>query len=178
MKNARMIALSSVTTALAVTLLTLGNWFPTLSLSGAFMASLVMMIPLAKNSTKGALFSFFATVILTGVFSGFFTRWDALLPFAIFSGLHPTVNYYFGEKHFFKRPLGKVLFILIKDVWFVGALVLTQLLVEVYTGEVEFIRRYLYPILIVAGALIFPLYDLLMTRFQRMTIIIIKRFKL
>ena len=178
MKNAKVIALSAVTTALATVFLVIGNWFPTFSLSGAFMASIVMMMPLAKKTYKGAILSYLATVLLTGIFSGFFTRWDALFPFALFSGLHPIVNYFFSERSFSNKLIAKILFVIIKDIWFVGVLIATHFLFEVYTGEVEFIRTYIVPILLIGGALIFPLYDYLMTRFQQMVNIIIIRFKL
>ena len=178
MKNAKVIALSAVTTALATVFLVIGNWFPTFSLSGAFMASIVMMMPLAKKTYKGAILSYLATVLLTGIFSGFFTRWDALFPFALFSGLHPIVNYFFSERSFSNKLIAKILLVIMKDIWFVGVLIATHFLFEVYTGEVEFIRTYIVPILLIGGALIFPLYDYLMTRFQQMVNIIIIRFKL
>ena len=178
MKSAKMIALSAVTTALATVLLVIGNWFPTLSLSGAMLASVVMMIPLAKNSYKGAILSFIATVLLSGIFSGFFTRWDALFPFAVFSGLHPIANFFFSQRSFANNKVAKVIFIIIKDIWFVGVLVATHFLFEVYTGEVEFIRKYIVPILIIGGGLVFPFYDYVMTRFQQMIGMIIIRFKL
>ena len=178
MKNAKIIALSAVTTALATVFLVIGNWFPTFSLSGAFMASVVMMMPLAKKTYKGAILSYLATILLTGVFSGFFTRWDALFPFALFSGLHPIVNYFFFERSFSNKIAAKILFIIVKDIWFVGVLIATHFLFEVYTGEVEFIRKYIVPILLIGGALIFPFYDYIMTRFQQMINVIIIRFKL
>lgn len=173
MRNAKLIAISAIASAFATVFLTFGNWFTTFSLSGAFTASLCMMLPIAKKSYKGAVLAYLSTVVLTGVFSGFFTRWEALLPFAVFSGLHPTVNYFLEE-----RKVNKILAVVLKDIWFVGTLLLTQLLTKIYVGENEFINKYIYPILIIAGALVFPLYDHLMGIFQRSVITIIKRLNL
>ena len=173
MKNAKLIALSAMTTALATVFLVIGNWFPTFSLSGAFMASIVIMLPLSKGSFKGALLSYLATFILSGIFSGFFVRWDALFPFAVFSGLHPIVNEFVEQKRF-----NKALVFVVKEVWFVGAVVSTHLLTKLYVGDNEFLNEYILPILIVGGALVLPIYDILMRRFQRMLNVIIKRLDL
>ena len=178
MKKSHVIALSALTTALATIFLVFGNWFTTFSLSGAFMASLVIMLPLAKRSYKGALLAYLATVLLTGIFSGFFTRWEALLPFAIFSGLHPIVNWFFAVSKFSAKTLYKILFIIVKDIWFVGALVVTHVLTKLYIGDNEFINTYIFPIIIIGGALIFPAYDLIMTRFQVLVAAILIRLKL
>lgn len=178
MKSSRVIALSAISTAFTTIFLVIGNWFPTFSLSGAYMASLFMMIPLAKDTYKGAFLSYFATVILTGVFSGFFTRWDALFPFAVFTGIHPIVNRFFTSKGYVNTVLKKVLFIIIKGIWFIGTLILTHFLFEIYTGEVEFIRKYIVPIMIVGGALVFPAYDFVMTRLQTLTVAIVNKFRL
>lgn len=171
MKNAKIIALSAVTTAFAVIFLVVGSYFPTLSLSGAFMASLTMMIPLSKKSYKGALLCFLATSILSMLVSGF--RWDAVFPFMAFTGLHPIANYFIKE-----RNLNRILFTVLKDIWFVGAVVLTQLITKLYVGENEFLNKYIYPVLIIGGAIVFPLYDFLMMGFQRSIVAIINRLKL
>lgn len=173
MKNAKVIALSAITAAFATVLLVLGNFFTALSLSGAFLASIVMMMPLAKNSYKGAIFAYLAAVILTGIFSGFFTRWDALLPFAVFTGLHPIVNCFLESKNF-----NKIAGVIIKDVWFVGALVLTHVITKIYVGDNDFINTYIFPILIIGGAILFPVYDYIMASFFRMVVALIRRLKL
>ena len=88
------------------------------------------------------------------------------------------VNYFFSQRSFSKKLAAKIIFIVIKDVWFVGVLIATHFLFEVYTGEVEFIRNYIVPILLIGGALVFPFYDYIMTRFQQMIVLIVIRFKL
>ncbi len=173
MRNAKLVALSAISAAFATIFLTIGNWFTSFSLSGAFMASLCIMLPLSKKSYKSALLTYLAALLLSGVFSGFFTRWDALFPFAVFAGLHPIANYFVADK-----GINKILALAVKDVWFVGALLLTQLLTRIYVGENEFLNEYIYPILLVAGAVFFPLYDYVAGTFQRSVDIIIKRLKL
>ena len=173
MKNAKMVALSAISTAFATVFLVIGNWFTSFSLAAAMYASVAIMLPLSKKSYKGAILCYLASVILTGIFSGFFTRWDALLPFAAFCGLHPVVNSFLKEK-----KVNKVLAFAVKDVWFVGALVLTHVFTKLYIGDNEFINKYIFPIIIGGGALVFWLYDYVMGKLQTVVSALVVRLKL
>ena len=52
MKNSKLIALSAIATAFSLIFLVLGATIPALDYSGIFMASLCVMLPLAKKSAK------------------------------------------------------------------------------------------------------------------------------
>ena len=173
MKSAKIVALAAMTSAVATIFLVIGNWFPTFSLSGALMASVTMMLPLSKKSYKAAIFSYLATVLLTGMFSGFFARIESLLPFALFSGLHPVFNEFWAEK-----KLNKALGFMIKEVWFVLSAFLCELLLGLFIGEIEVVNKYIYPIILIGGALAFPLYDMCIKYFQKAVKIIVARLKL
>lgn len=173
MKKSKIVVLSALSSAFATVFLVVGNFFPELSLSGAFLASLSMMPILTKRSYRGAVMAYLSTIILAGIFSGFFVRWDALFPFAVFLGLHPLVNVILEDK-----KVNKIVAIIIKDIWFVISLTLIHLVTKLYIGDNDFINKYIYPILIIGGALIFPLYDYYMKYMFKLMEKIIKRLKL
>ena len=173
MNKSKVVVLSALSSAFATISLVVGSYFPNLSLAAAFTASVFMMLVLVKRSYKGGIMAYLSTVILSGIFTGFFTRWDALFPFIIFMGLHPLVNVFLEDK-----KVNKIVAIIAKDIWFVVSLTLMHLLTKVYIGDNEFINTYIYPILIVGGALIFPLYDYMMEWFFKTLENIMKRLKL
>ncbi|HBK02759.1 MAG TPA: hypothetical protein DDY77_07010 [Clostridiales bacterium] len=171
MKPSRVVAYSAVTTALATVFLIIGEFFPVLSLSAAFMASLTIMIPLAKRTYLGAILSYLASAILALLLTGF--KFEAVLPFAAFCGLHPIVNRFVEDK-----KINKILAVIVKDVWFVGACLLTFFLTDFTIGGNEFVEKHIVPIIIIGGAVFFVAYDYLFGLFQKKTDEIISRLKL
>lgn len=171
MKSGRQVAYAAVATALATVFLVTGELFVTLSLSAAFMASLAMMLPLSKKSYTGAILSYIATAVLSLLIAGF--RFEAVLPFAAFCGLHPTVNVFCEDK-----KVNKLLATVIKDVWFTGVVLLTYFLTDFTVGGNEFLREYIVPVLIVGSLVCFPFYDYAMLLFQRKLDVLIKKLKL
>ena len=177
MKDSKLIALSAVATALSVVIMVLGAFVDIFEYSALFCASLCTMLPLAKKSVKGGVLTGLATAVLCAIFT------VAIKPamvvfYALFFGLHPTVNYIIREKKF-NRIIGAIL----KAVWFVGALLLvytffSSFLTEGTILEREDVKKYVYLILTVGGALLFILYDLLMTRFQKFVDMTIARLNL
>ena len=91
MKNGKLVAVSAVATALGVVFLTIGAYFSTLDLSALFMAALAVMLPLSKNSVKGALLTYGATAVLALIVG--MARFYVPLLYLFFFGLHPIVNY-------------------------------------------------------------------------------------
>lgn len=171
MKKSKIIAISALSSGFIVILLTVGAYFPTFDLSCLFMASLVTMLPLSKNSYPGATLAVIASSILSLFVSGF--RFQIVLPFFLFFGFHPLVNHLAQKKKF-----NKWITLAVKDVWFVLTLLLMQFLSEIIAIDIESIERFIYPILIVGGALAFFVYDWFMLRFQTYTDLLIKRLKL
>lgn len=120
-----------------------------------------------------------ATLCLSCLLVGATTsRWEIVIIYALFFGLHPTVNYFFREK-----KLNVVLATLIKTVWFVGVLILiynlfTDFLFDASFLQKEWVKKYIYLILAGGGAVGFILYDFLMVRFQRLVDIQVSRMKL
>ena len=171
MKNAKVIALSAVSAAVALLLLIAGAFFEILDLSCLFFASLAIMLPLTKDSRAGAFLAYLASAILGFVLTGM--RLQIIIPYVLFFGLHPIVNDFLQKKNV-NRVLGTVL----KTVWFVGVLFIVYYFTSFFVVENEIVKQYIVPILIVGGALFFLLYDLAMIRMQKSLNIIISRLKI
>lgn len=171
MKYSRVVALSSVSTALAVIFLIIGSYIEVLDLSCLFMASLALMMPLAKDYKLGGLLSYVATVILAIFLTGM--RLQVIIPFAMFFGLHPLANYF--QK---RLKINLVLATVIKTVWFIGTLYVMYFATKIFVSPNEFIEKYIHFVLIIGGAVIFIVYDKLMHRFQKAVNSIVFRLKL
>ena len=172
MKPAKTIALSAICAAISALILVLGEFFPTLSLGAAFTAGIVVMVPLAKNSYKGATLTFFAAAILAFLISYF--RYEAVLPFAAFFGLQPIVNKIQSDKGW-----NKYIMLAIKDVWFVGTLVGYYFLfsLALFPNNEE-LNAFSLPILIAGGAIAYFVYDGLSFYFQKYIDLTVRRLKL
>ena len=117
MKKSKLIVLSAISTAFAVVFLSLGAFVPVFDYSGIFMASVCMLLPLTKKSVWGGLMAYLATALLSLIFVG--GRFEITVAFAAFFGLHPLINFVFE-----KIKLNRIIVVLIKDVWFIAALLL------------------------------------------------------
>ncbi len=171
MKNGKLIALSAVSTALGVVFLIIGAYFQTLDLSCLFMASLTVMLPLSKNSVKGAFLTYGATSILAFIFA--VNRFHLSLLYLLFFGLHPIINYFhlkYGKKAWFLY--------LVKGALFLTACYLMVYAFTMFIVTNEIINQILPVFVFVVGTLFFIAYDLVMIRFQNKSSAIIKRLGL
>lgn len=175
MKPSRMVAYASISAAFATVFLSIGEFFPSFSLSAAFMASLAMMIPLTKKSYIGTFLAYVSSAILSFLITGF--RFEGVLPFAVFFGLHPLANAIIEDK-----KINKVVGFVVKDVWFVGAAYLTYFLTDFTSGGTissnEFISNNIIWIIGVSCAIVFIVYDLCMKYFQKKLNVIVEKLKL
>lgn len=172
MKSAKIIALSGLSTALAIIFIIVGTYIRTFDLSALFMSSLCVMLPLSKKQIKGAFLTVGATFILSLILS-FVTGYFAVsVSYLLFFGFHPIINYY---ENIYKK--GKILFILLKLVLFLTTLFLMYYILSVFVVEIEFLLNYMPFIIIIGGTMIFFIYDYIMKRFQTLTNLVIKRLK-
>ena len=82
-----------------------------------------------------------------------------------------------------EKNFNKIIGILLKTIWFVGVLIFiyfffTEFLFEESFLNKEWVKKYIYLILIVGGGVIFVVYDFLMDRLQRSADAIVNRLKL
>ncbi|MBE5741794.1 MAG: hypothetical protein E7360_00530 [Clostridiales bacterium] len=177
MKRSKIIALSAISSAFSILFLTAGVFLSVLDYSAIFMASLCTMLPLAKKSWKGGVFTYFGTLLLALIFF-VGVRPEIVLTYGIFFGLHPTVNFILREKNF-----NKIIGVIIKTVWFVASLLLVYWLFSGFLFEEsllnnEIFKKYAYIIISAVGAVLFIAYDFLMMRFQAMMDKTIEKLKL
>ncbi|MBP5308778.1 MAG: hypothetical protein J6Z34_06555, partial [Clostridia bacterium] len=93
-----------------------------------------------------------------------------IVPYAVFFGIYPIANAFQ-----IKFRINRILALIIKDVWFLGAMFLYYKLLVWFTGYDLFadfsfipenIKKFLVPGLFVFGAAIFVAYDFVMIRLQ------------
>lgn len=171
MRDSKAIALSALSAALAVILLVAGAYFETFDLSCLFLASLCMMLPLCKGYYLGAFLSYVATTLLSLLLTA--GRFQIIIPFAMFFGLHALVN-----EFQIKFKINKILALLIKDIWFLATLFIVYKFTQMFVSENEVLQKYLLYILLIGGAVCFPLYDYLIFKFKASLAILLKRLKL
>lgn len=162
------IALSGISCAMAVIFLALGYFSDILIATGFVIAEIALMIPLSKQFILGDFLAYLGTVILVLLF-GAIARFWSLLPFIIFFGLHPLVNYLQV-----KYSVNKWLALVVKMIWFDVMLYVTYLVVfggvlGASAGEsalFEIVNNYIWVFIIVFGSIFLLVYDRFMFKMQ------------
>ena len=164
------IALSAISCAIAVCALTLGAYVDFLLAAGFIIAVFALMVPLAKDFIWGYALALIASVVLSFLFTGFVVGVMRLLPFVVFFGWHPLLNY-LQKKYIKKNWLHAVVFA-VKAVWFDLAMWLAWVVLVPIFGLPEvtwypYIGDSLYVIVVVGGTAFFALYDIAIFFCQR-----------
>ena len=172
MKSGKIIALSAISTALCTMLLVFGAYFPTFDLSCMFMASLVVTLPLAKNSYKGAILTYLASLLFALIFAN--SNFTVVVCFAVFFGLHPILNNYLIKKN--AKMVN--IFTIIKVLWFTALCYVMYYLLNMFTDVSEYLKEYAIYIIFIGGLVLGFVYDVAFIRIQKATILILKRLNL
>lgn len=167
--NAHEIALAGIATAMATIFLAVGNFTAILLFTGYMVASIALSLPLSKKSYLGYVLAYAATVILTLLLIGTVGYIVDLLPFILFFGLHPLLNELQLRFH-----INKWLAVIIKAIWFDGAMLLFWWLIVQTTG-VSWLDAYAVPMILVGGTLFFFVYDNLFFRIRQQVFALVKR---
>lgn len=140
--------------------------------AGYLIATFALMIPLSKDFLWGAALAYLAAALIALPLC----LWK-IIPFAVFFGLHPIVNY-LQKKYVKKTPL-KVVCLLAKTVWFTLSMWLSYYVLTTMAGLelTDLIGQYLYVVLFVGGTLFFFAYDILIFYCQRSADIAIRRIR-
>ncbi len=161
------IALSAISCAVAAGALALGLLSGWLVGTGYLIAVIALMLPLSKQFLWGGFLAYMATVILAVVLGAAVKFWD-LVPFAMFFGLHPLLN--FLQVRF---KINRWLAFAIKAVWFDCTLIAGYFLIYELGGialpeQVQAVIEgwRLYVIIFTAGTAVFMLYDYLIFKAQ------------
>ena len=168
MKKSQVIALSGISTALAVTFVMLAVYIQPLTITFYVLSAIAMMLPLCKNSYKGAFLSCVATIILTMSIATI-----KALPFAIFFGPYTIISILLNKK------VKWYISVPIKIGWFNLVLYILYLvtgLIVIDFSKLSFTLEYWAIALI--GTALFMLYDLLMAYvFRALSYLVTKYIK-
>ena len=167
--SAHEVALAGVSTAIATLFLAIGNITTVLLFTGYLVASIALSLPLAKGSYRGYVLAYVSTVLLTLVIIGTGGYFIDLLPFVLFFGLHPLLN-----ELQVKLRINRWLALLVKTVWFDGAMLLFWWLIVQTTG-VTWLDAYALPIILIGGTAMFFFYDRSFFRIRFVVYMLVKR---
>lgn len=146
------IALSAMACAIATVFLTVGIYSELLLFTAYLVASIALMLPLAKGGYLGYFLAYIGTCLLSLLFNA--ARFFDLLPFIMFFGLHPFIN-----ELQLKIKLNRWIACGIKALWFDITMYLVWYFVFAMTTNFAFIDAYIIPILLIFGTAFFVLYD-------------------
>ncbi len=152
------IALSAIACAAATLFLTLGTLTPFLLVTGYLVGTFALMVPLAKDFVWGNVLAFVAASLLSLLLGGIAYFWR-LLPFIMFFGLHPLVNY---VQRRFLAPRFKWHFAVclpVKAVWFDGTAYLFWRFALAMSAPIEWINQNILLVVLVGGTIFFVAYD-------------------
>ncbi len=166
------IALSAIAAAFAAGFLMLGTLNPFLLAAGYLVATFALMVPLAKDFVWGSALAYLAA----GLIALPLGLWK-IVPYAVFFGLHPIVNYL--QKKYVKRTPFKVLCLIAKAVWFDLSMWLSFFVLTAMAGMEfsEYITAFLYYIIFLGGTLFFVVYDIMIFFCQRSADIAVRRIR-
>ncbi len=170
------IALSAIACAVAALALTLGGYVNFMLAGGYLLAVFALMLPLSKGYWGGAIAAHVGSFLLAFLFCGFSVF--QLLPFAVFFGLHPIVNFF--QKKYIQKGWLHLLVFLGKALWFDGALLLMWFTLDGFLGFsgatwYPFAAEYLYYIVFFGGTAMFAAYDFLIFLCQRSMNAVVRR---
>lgn len=156
------IALSAIACAFAAAFLMLGSLNPFLLAAGYLIATFSLMVPLSKNFVWGAALAYLAA----GLIALPLCLWK-IVPYAVFFGLHPVVNY-LQKRYVHKTPF-KIVCLLAKTVWFDFAMWLSYYILTAMSGMVfpEWVEQFFYYVIFIGGTLFFFVYDIMMFYCQK-----------
>lgn len=167
--TAHEVALAGISTAIATISLAVGNITAVLLFTGYLVASIALSLPLAKGSYVGYALAYVATVLLTLLIIGTGGYFIDLLPFILFFGLHPLLN-----ELQVKYRIHRWLALIVKTVWFDGAMLLFWWLIVQTTG-VTWLDAYALPIILIGGSTLFFFYDRTFFRLRFVVYALVKR---
>ena len=146
------IALSALACAFATIFLTVGVYSEVLLLTGYLLASVALMMPLAKRSYGGYFLAYVGTCILAFLFNA--SRFWDILPFITFFGLHPVVN-----ELQLKIKINRWVACAIKAAWFDATAYLVWRFVFAMSTTIPLVDQYIIPVILVVGTAFFVFYD-------------------
>lgn len=170
------IALSAIACAFATVALTVGSYVDVLLAAGYLLALYALMIPLSKEFIWGNALAFLGASLLAFLFNiGGILR---LVPFMIFFGIHPLVN--FLQKKYVKILPVHIAIFFVKALWFDGVLLFLWFILGPLFGIDQltiypYMQDYLYYVVFFGGTVVFAAYDYMIFLCQRSVNAVVRR---
>ena len=150
-------ALSSICAALSTALLTIGFYLGIGDFIWYFAASFVFVPMICKRLLKESVCAFFVATVLGLIMVGF--NYIYILPFFVIFGYYPMLYYWSLIK-----IKGNALRKIIKLIAFEFGMFMMWRFTYLFVGETEFLEKYMLPILLVVGIVLFFMYDFIIMR--------------
>lgn len=172
------IALSAIACAFAAIALTIGSYVGTLLPSGYILAVFALMLPLAKGFIWGNALAFAGASLLAFLFNiGGVLK---LIPFFMFLGLHPLLN--FLQKKYVRSKILHGIVFAVKALWFDGMLLFTWFVLTPVFGFTELtfydvLEKYLWYFVFFGGTALFAAYDFAIFLCQRTMDAVVRRLR-
>lgn len=150
-------ALASICAAMSTMLLSLGFYLGVGDFIWYFFASFAFIPLLCKRLLRESVIAFFASTVLSLALVGF--NYVFVLPFATLFGYYPMMYYYLALR-VKKNALRKTIKLFVFEL----GLFLMWRFTFLFVGETELLEKYMLPILLGLGVVIFFMYDFIIMR--------------
>lgn len=164
----KIIALCGIATAFGVIFILIGVFVPLLDMAMFMTASMCLMLPLYKNYLKGAALTYVCISVLAFLFSG--ANFFAIMPYIIFFGYHPILNY-LQMKFKIDVKISVAINCLIFNIAFYFIFNFSKIFIDS-----DILDKIPYVLLAVFATVIFIIYDLAFKNLQLKANQIFKRF--
>ena len=138
----------------------LGSLNQFLLVTGYLVATFALMVPLAKDFVWGSALAYLAAGLIAlpvGLIR--------VVPYAVFFGLHPVVNYL--QKKYVRKTPFKALCLAAKIVWFDFAMWLSYVVLGSIVQFSEWIDEFFFYAIFLGGTVFFVVYDVMIFLCQR-----------
>lgn len=150
-------ALASICASMSTMLLCVGFYLGIGDFIWYFFASFAFIPLLCKGLLRESVVAFFATTTLSLALCGF--NYVFVLPFATLFGFYPMMYYYLALK-VKKNAARKTIKLLV----FEFGMFMMWRFTYLFVGETEFLEKYMLPILLFFGIVLFFMYDYIIMR--------------
>ena len=164
------IALSALACAISTIILVVGVYSDILLFTGYLLATVALMLPLAKQSYRGYALAYVGTSLLSLLLNP--ARIFDLLPFICFFGLHPLIN-----ELQLKSKINKWVACALKALWFDITMYLVWFFLFDATLDIPIDPKYILPLIFVLGSAFFVFYDYAMYKWRYAVNMLVKRIK-
>lgn len=167
MRKSYKIALSGITVALSIVLLTLAYFIPMGKLCFYTLSSMALLMPLSKKMYGYAVL----TAVATALFSLLIGNVLLFVPYVLFFGIHPILTIVLRD-----IKLKKVIAVIIKQIYFNISIFLIYIIIKEFLAFPDYVIKYIYLFAIALNVALY-IYDEFMLRLSKRVEYYVDRIK-